>query len=103
MNQIPPRPFYGEFAWAFDLLIDRPVRKECGVIVAWLINRGILPGADVLDAGCGSGRYAIELARRGYVVRGVDLSSDLIEVAQRAVRGSIGLVEFAVEDIAHVA
>jgi hypothetical protein len=25
-------PFYSEFAWAFDLLIDRPVRKECATI-----------------------------------------------------------------------
>src|SRR5262249_603327 len=103
MNQTLRRPLDSEFAWAFDLLIDRPVRKECGVITSWLIDRGILPGGDVLDAGCGSGRYAIELARRGYAVRGVDLSPDLIEVAQRAVRGSTGRVGFAVGDIAHVA
>jgi SAM-dependent methyltransferase len=62
------RPFYAEYAWAFDLLIDRPVRKECASIVAWLIGRGARLGAGVLDAGCGTGRYAIELARRGYVV-----------------------------------
>ena len=45
MNQIVRRPFYGEYAWAFDLLIDRPVRKECAVIAAWLTDRGVLPGA----------------------------------------------------------
>jgi len=28
------RPFYAEYAWAFDLLIDRPVRKECAAIAA---------------------------------------------------------------------
>src|SRR5262245_42091144 len=103
MNEGLRRPFYAEYAWAFDLIIDRPVRKECAVIAAWLIDRGIRPGADVLDAGCGTGRYAIELARRGYVVHGVDLSPDLIEVALRATGDSPGRVAFSVGDIAHVA
>lgn len=96
------RPFYAEFAWAFDLLIDRPVRRECAAIVAWLIDRGIRPGAAVLDAGCGSGRYAVELARRGFVVHGVDLSPDLIEVARQAGGQSTGRVTFAVGDIARL-
>ena len=99
MSEVSRRPFYGEYAWAFDLVIDRPVRKECAVIAGWLIDRGILPGAEVLDAGCGTGRYAIELARRGYVVQGMDLSPDLIEVATRATGGSTGGVSFTVGDI----
>jgi 2-polyprenyl-3-methyl-5-hydroxy-6-metoxy-1,4-benzoquinol methylase len=84
MSEIMRRPFYTEYAWAFDLLIDRPVRKECAVIAAWLIDRGVLPGAEMLDAGCGTGRYALELARRGYVVRGVDLSPEFIDIATQA-------------------
>jgi 2-polyprenyl-3-methyl-5-hydroxy-6-metoxy-1,4-benzoquinol methylase len=102
MNEVPRRPFYGEYAWVFDLLIDRPVRKECAVMAAWLIDRGILPGAEVLDAGCGTGRYAIELARRGYVVHGMDLSPDLIDVAARAIGDSTGGVSFGVGDIAQL-
>jgi SAM-dependent methyltransferase len=93
------RPFYAEYAWAFDLLIDRPVEKECSVIVAWLVGRGILPGVEILDAGCGTGRYARELARRGYIVNGVDLSPKLIEVATAAVADRTGGVSFAVADI----
>jgi 2-polyprenyl-3-methyl-5-hydroxy-6-metoxy-1,4-benzoquinol methylase len=40
--------------------------------------------ASVLDAGCGMGRVAIELARRGIDVVGVDLDDDLLEFAQRS-------------------
>jgi SAM-dependent methyltransferase len=40
------------------------------------------PGS-VLDAGCGMGRVAIELARRGIDVVGVDLDDDLLEFARR--------------------
>lgn len=41
------------------------------------------PGAAVLDAGCGMGRVAIELARRQCDVVGVDLDGDLLERARR--------------------
>ena len=37
----------------------------------------------VLDAGCGTGRVAIELARRGIDVVGVDADGSMIDVAQR--------------------
>ena len=90
------RPFYAEYAWAFDLLIDRPVRKECSVISNWLVERGVPPGAAILDAGCGTGRYSIELARRGYIVHGIDLSPELIDVAKRSSAESNGSLSFAV-------
>ena len=38
----------------------------------------------VLDAGCGMGRVAIELARRGIDVVGVDLDDDLLAYARQS-------------------
>lgn len=38
--------------------------------------------ARVLDAGCGTGRVAVELARRGVEVVGVDVDPDLLAVAR---------------------
>ncbi|MHB1987170.1 MAG: class I SAM-dependent methyltransferase [Acidimicrobiales bacterium] len=37
----------------------------------------------VLDAGCGTGRVAIELARRGLLVVGVDRDESMLEVARK--------------------
>ena len=37
----------------------------------------------ILDAGCGTGRVGIELARRGHDVCGVDLDPDLLDRARR--------------------
>jgi SAM-dependent methyltransferase len=93
------RPFYTEYAWAYDLIIDRPVREECTAIAAWLAERAVLPGAVLLDAGCGTGRYSIELARRGYAVHGIDLSPELVKVAKTSLGKSQDLVSFAVRDI----
>src|SRR5262249_1744965 len=46
-----------------------------------------------------TGRYSRELARRGYIVHGVDLSAELIGVAKGAVGDRTGGVSFAVADI----
>lgn len=40
-------------------------------------------GERILDLACGSGRHAIELARRGFEVVGADISAELIEIANR--------------------
>lgn len=102
MNELLRRPFYTEYAWAFDLLIDRPVRNECAAMTTWLTDRNVPPGAAILDAGCGTGRYALELARRGYVVHGVDLSPELIDIATHAIGDPVGNVSFGVGDITHL-
>lgn len=41
----------------------------------------------VLDAGCGTGRVAMELARRGLDVEGVDVDADMLGAARRKAPG----------------
>ena len=52
----------------------------------------------VLDAGCGTGRVAIELDRRGYPVVGVDLDPDMVDRARRKAPA----VVFEVADLATI-
>lgn len=52
--------------------------------------------ASVLDAGCGTGRVALELARRGIEVIGVDLDRSMLETARRQDEG----LEFVESDLA---
>jgi SAM-dependent methyltransferase len=42
---------------------------------------GLRPGLRVLDVGCGPGRHAHELARRGMTVVGVDISRRFVDLA----------------------
>ncbi len=47
-----------------------------------LVTSLVPPGAAVLDAGCGTGRVAIEVANRGYEVVGVDLDPAMLDLAR---------------------
>ncbi len=49
-------------------------------LLQWLPSD--LSGQRVLDAGCGTGSFAIELARRGAEVLAIDLSPQLVDVAR---------------------
>ncbi|WP_424189051.1 class I SAM-dependent DNA methyltransferase [Actinokineospora sp. G85] len=62
----------------FDALAARgaDVHGEADFVAA------LRPGS-VLDAGCGTGRVAIELARRGVEVMGVDVDADMLATAAR--------------------
>ena len=41
-------------------------------------------GERVLDLACGIGRHSLELRRRGFEVVGVDISPELLEIAERS-------------------
>jgi len=66
-------------------------------LIALLNERGIVPGASVLDAGCGTGTLALLLARAGYRVTGVDLSPAMI--ARAVVKDASGAVEWRCGDL----
>ena len=55
------------------------VHGEADLVDALLREHG---GRRVLDAGCGTGRVAVELAARGYAVAGVDLDPGMLATAR---------------------
>lgn len=50
-----------------------------------------LSGRRVLDAGCGTGAMAVELARRGAEVLAIDLSPTLVQLARERLPESLGM------------
>jgi len=58
----------------------------------------LAPGASILDVGCGTGRHAVELAKRGYKVTGIDISSGMLAEAEKAAREANLVVEWIRSD-----
>jgi cyclopropane fatty-acyl-phospholipid synthase-like methyltransferase len=55
--------------------------------IDFLVEELALPkGSRILDIGCGTGRHSIELAKRGYIMTGVDISSGMLAEAETAAR-----------------
>jgi 2-polyprenyl-3-methyl-5-hydroxy-6-metoxy-1,4-benzoquinol methylase len=108
--------YWTERARSFDRLYDLPPLER---LLNHVFRRGIyqrydctfryagdVTGKRILDAGCGSGRYAAEFARRGAAeVVGIDFASDMLALAEarvaeegaadrvRFVRGEFGAFE----------
>jgi SAM-dependent methyltransferase len=97
-----PRPFYHEFAWAYDLLVGEPIEARVAAIIPLLSARGVRPPNIVLDAGCGTGRYACALASNGFHVVGVDRAPELIKVAQARSHPIGGSIDLFVGDLTSV-
>jgi SAM-dependent methyltransferase len=52
------------------------------------------PGSVILDIGCGTGRHSIELAKRGYAMTGLDLSAEMLAIAEKTAQAQGVQVEW---------
>lgn len=77
---------WGRFAEQYLVLIDR-ILDDCGI-----------KQARILDLACGTGILAIALGRQGHIVRGIDISPDMIAVAKSKAAGMPN-VSFEVGDM----
>src|SRR5208283_3011913 len=59
------------------MFTDERAEKESAFVASAL---DLKPGAQVLDLCCGQGRHAVQLAKRGLKVTGLDLNPDYVEL-----------------------
>jgi SAM-dependent methyltransferase len=82
---------------------QREIRAQVQRMADWL---GLAPGGRLLDVTCGPGLYAVEFARHGVAVIGIDFGPASIAHARelcaglpcRFVQGDVREMDFAVED-----
>jgi magnesium-protoporphyrin O-methyltransferase len=77
----------------------RAGREEMrGTLLDWLPQR--LDGMSLLDAGCGTGSFAIEAAQRGARVVALDISGTLVDIArQRTPAALAARIDYSVGDM----
>ena len=77
-SAVPRGDDYDE-RWRSMAAAGENIHGEADLIEALLAESG---GRTILDAGCGTGRVAIELARRGFTVTGVDADPAMLQTAR---------------------
>ncbi|ANB61735.1 class I SAM-dependent DNA methyltransferase [Anoxybacteroides amylolyticum] len=88
---------YESFAYWYDALMSEAPYDEWKAFVERKVRQ--YGGADakrVVDVGCGTGELAVRLAKDGFFVTGVDLSENMLAVAQEKAereRVSVGLFQ----------
>jgi SAM-dependent methyltransferase len=86
---------HDHFASLYDLLMeDAPYESWLGYAKKYLPNQG-----RVLDLACGTGTFSLMLAQKGYDVVGVDLSEDMLTVAEEKARKAGAGIEFVSQDM----
>lgn len=79
--------YYRRAAEGYDAEYDNPLMKLLYDPIAWRYIEPCLPSRGlVLDAGGGTGKWAIPIAKRGVNVVVCDLSSEMLQVALRKLK-----------------
>ncbi len=83
----------------YPFLFTESKLNAAGSEAASVLELAGLEHGDVLDLACGPGRHSIALAKRGFRVTGVDLSSFLLRKARERARAEGVEVEWVREDM----
>ena len=77
------------------------VQQRSEIALSWVDRLGLAPGSTVLEVGCGAGRMAVALARRGLMVHATDAVTTMLDLtrARAAESGVSGLVEVRKSDV----
>jgi len=103
MSLKPPVSKYRRYADYYDLFYKKKnYQKEVAFLEKIFNKYSKSPVISILDLGCGSGNHSVVLAKRGYEVVGVDLSSKLIRLAQKKAKKYKLKVNFLKGDIRNV-
>jgi SAM-dependent methyltransferase len=73
---------YEHFAYLYDGLMQEAPYDEWVQFVKTRIENYKVNGKDLLDLACGTGELSVRFAKEGLKVTGIDLSADMLAVAQ---------------------
>jgi SAM-dependent methyltransferase len=90
---------FGEYSRCYDLLYAEKDYHAEAVYVAQHIRAVARGASTILELGCGTGKHAQFFGAEGFDVHGVDLSSEMIDIARRSQRVGMSAQTFEVGDV----
>lgn len=90
---------YNYFAYRYDELTEN-IDYDAGsdYISGFLNENGIGAGAALLDLACGTGTMSLLMKNKGYSVTGIDISEDMLSVADHKAQGEIPFIKADMRD-----
>ena len=86
---------YTDFALVYDrLMSDVPYQEWARYYAGLLELYGVRPNARCVECACGTGSLTIPLAQLGFSMTGMDLSEDMLNLAQQKARGQGVMIPF---------
>ncbi len=78
--------FYKIYSKYYDIINrNKNYKKEVSFIDSILKKYNV---KNILDIGCGTCTHALMLAKKGYSITGIDLSEDMLKIAEKKIKGT---------------
>lgn len=84
-------PVFRDYAKYYDLIYKNKNYEGEVSYILQLIGQYRPDTSTILDIGCGTGRHAMEFAKHGYEVTGIDSSAQMIEIAKQKLNCNVSL------------
>ncbi len=79
---------FGDYARYYDLLYQNKDYVSEANYIDRLIKIYANSAKTILDLGCGTGKHALALSKKGYIVSGVDISKEMLDSAKILLKNS---------------
>ena len=79
---------YKKFAKYYDLVYKNKDYKKEATFIERLIKKNHVKGKELLDVGCGTGRYTEVFKKKGFAVTGLDISNEMLSIARKKIKGA---------------
>lgn len=93
---------YEQFAYLYDRLMNDVPYEKWVQLIKKAASDYKVNGANLLDLACGTGELSIRLSQAGFQVTGIDLSEDMLSVAQAKTMEAGEAIFYLEQDMSHL-
>lgn len=90
---------YDEFSNIYDVLMDEVDYEGWTKFIIEIFQKSDVTPKNILDAACGTGNISIPLSKAGYNVCGIDISENMLSIAENKARTHRQNIKFIKQDI----